>query len=255
MTPGTVLLRALFALRHPDAIGIWRRGVDYDQYRRLNRPWLKRLRIATVLDIGANVGQFARLVHAVVPEAAIYSFEPLPDCYRELTSALGAFSRFRAVNCALGETDGEVEFWRSPHTPSSSFLKMTSAHEAAYPEARNCSRVLVQMRRLDEMSRQLDLEEPLFVKIDVQGYEVPVLRGGELTLRRAAVALVETSFVPLYREQPLFRDVLDRMQALDFDFLGNLAQYDDPHSGCALFADSFFINKRFAHLAVGPDPG
>jgi FkbM family methyltransferase len=251
VTLRTVLNRALFALRHPDALGIWRRGVDYDQYRRLNRPWLKRLQIRTVIDIGANVGQFARLIHAVLPEATIYSFEPLPDCHRELSGALANFDRFHAINCALGDTAGDMDFWRSPHTPSSSFLPMTAVHEAAYPESRRSSHVRVRVRRLDEVGRELDLQENLFVKIDVQGYEGPVLRGGEATLRRAAVALIETSFVSLYREQLLFADVLGRMRALGFSFFGNLAQYDDPQSGCPLFADSFFINARWADRVLG----
>jgi FkbM family methyltransferase len=251
VTLRTVLYRALFALRHPDALGVWRRGVDYDEYRRLGRPWLQRLQIRTVIDIGANVGQFARLIHAVLPEATIYSFEPLPDCHRELSKALSSFDRFHAINCALGDTAGEMDFWKSPHTPSSSFLPMTSVHEAAYPESRRSVRVRVRVRPLDEIGRELDFQENLFVKIDVQGYEGPVLRGGQATLRRAAVVLIETSFVPLYREQLLFVDVLGQMGALGFRFFGNIAQHDDPGSGCPLFADSLFINAQYADRVLG----
>jgi FkbM family methyltransferase len=247
----TAIYRAAFALRHPEAISIWRRGVDYDQYRRLNQPWLKSLDIRTVFDIGGNVGQFARLVHATLPEATIYSFEPLPDCHRELAKALGGFKSFQAFNYALGDAGGELDFWRSPHTPSSSFLPMTSAHEAAYPESRHSTKVRVQVRALDDVARQLSIQDGLFVKIDVQGYEGPVLRGGEETLRRAALVMIETSFVPLYREQLLFSGVLARMEALGFRFFGNLAQHGDPHSGCALFADSLFVGARWADRVHG----
>ncbi len=128
---------------------------------------------------------------------------------------------------------------------------MTSTHEAAYPESR-CSRpVRVRVRPLDEIGRELDFQENLFVKIDVQGYEGPVLRGGQATLRRAAVVLIETSFAPLYRGQLLFADLLGQMGALGFNFHGNMAQYDDPRSGCPLFADSFFINARCADRVLG----
>ncbi len=251
MTLHTIFKRVLFALRHPDAIGIWRRGVDYDVYRRFNRPWLKRLQIRTVIDIGANVGQFARLIHTVLPEATIYSFEPLPECHRELSAALAGFDRFHAINCALGDVAGEADFWRSPHRPSSSFLSMTSVHEAAYPESRRSSRVRVRVRSLDEVGREITIEDNVLVKIDVQGYEGPVLRGGESTLRRAAIVLIETSFVPLYRGQLLFGDLLSQMEDLGFAFHGNMAQYDDPRSGCPLFADSCFINTRCADRVVG----
>jgi FkbM family methyltransferase len=248
---GTWLYRSLFALRHPKAVGLWRRGVDYDSYRRLDRPWLRRLDIRTVLDIGANEGQFARLIHAVLPGATIYSFEPLPDCYRRLQSALPAPARFHALNCALGAANEQLEFWKSPHTPSSSFLPMTTAHEDAYPESRGASRVEVPVRRLDDVAPELALVDNVLVKIDVQGYESRVLQGGEATLRRCAVALIETSFVPLYRDQPLFAEVLSRMQALGFAFLGNLWQHDDRTSGCPLFADSLFVSERCLKLVVG----
>jgi FkbM family methyltransferase len=251
VTPGLALRRALFALRHPDAIGIWRRGVDYDQFRRLDRPWLKRLQIRTVVDIGANVGQFARLAHAVLPEATIYSFEPLPDCHRQLLGALSGFAGFHAINCAVGDAAGELDIWMSAHSPSSSFLPMTRVHEAAYPESRHNSMVRVRVRPLDEIAKQLDLRDNLFVKIDVQGYEGAVLKGGEATLRRAAVILVETSFTTLYRGQLLFGELLNQLGALGFRFFGNMSQYDDPSSGCPLFADSFFFNDRLADQIVG----
>jgi FkbM family methyltransferase len=251
MNAGQWLYRALFALRHPKAVGLWRKGVDYDSYTRLDRAWLRRLDIRTVLDIGANEGQFARLIHSVLPGVTIYSFEPLPDCYQRLQSALPGATHFHAINCALGEANAEVEFLRSPHTPSSSFLPMTVTHERAYPESRGADRVKVRVRRLDDLAHELTLADNVFVKIDVQGYEGRVLRGGESTLRRCAVALVETSFVPLYRDQPLFAEVLARMQALGFAFFGNLWQHDDRASGCPLFADSLFVSERCVKLVVG----
>jgi hypothetical protein len=128
---------------------------------------------------------------------------------------------------------------------------MTPLHEATYPESQCSDPVRVRVRPLDDIGRQIDLPENLFVKIDVQGYEGPVLRGGQDTLRRAAVVLIETAFVPLYREQLLFADLLGRLEALGFTFHGNMAQYDDPRSGRPLFADSFFINARFADRGLG----
>ncbi len=107
------------------------------------------------------------------------------------------------------------------------------------------------VRQLDEIGRELDIEENLLVKFDVQGYEGPVLRGVECRLQRAALVLIETSFIPLYREQLLFADLPGRMGALGFTCHGNLAQYDDPRSGCPLFADSFFINARCADRVLG----
>jgi hypothetical protein len=73
--------------RHPEAIGLKRRGIDYEHYRNLRRRWLLDADIKTIFDIGANTGQFARLANAVWPNATIYSFEPLPECFESLKSA------------------------------------------------------------------------------------------------------------------------------------------------------------------------
>jgi hypothetical protein len=86
--------RGLIMARHPEAIGLRRRGIDYEHYRNLRRPWLLDAGIKTILDIGANTGQFARLAHEVFPGASIYSFEPLPDCFETLKTALPAGSDF-----------------------------------------------------------------------------------------------------------------------------------------------------------------
>jgi hypothetical protein len=51
--------------------------------------WMRNLNIRTVLDVGANIGQFADQIHTIVPEAAIYSFEPLPECCELLVRRTG----------------------------------------------------------------------------------------------------------------------------------------------------------------------
>jgi hypothetical protein len=53
-------------------------------YEKLDTPWFKSFGIDTVLDIGANTGQFTKTILALLPNANIYSFEPLPDCFEQL---------------------------------------------------------------------------------------------------------------------------------------------------------------------------
>src|SRR5687768_15429271 len=91
------LYRALVMTRHPEAIRLAARGIDYDQYRDLCKPWLLAMNIRTILDVGANVGQFAILAHEVFPSAKIFSFEPLPECFEVLKSRLSS-QNFQAVN-------------------------------------------------------------------------------------------------------------------------------------------------------------
>jgi hypothetical protein len=65
--------------------------------------WMRDLNIRTVFDVGANTGQFASEIHAILPEAAIYSFELLRECYDVLVEKMSHVPKFRAFDFALGE--------------------------------------------------------------------------------------------------------------------------------------------------------
>jgi hypothetical protein len=77
----------------------------------------------------------------------------------------------------------------------------------------------------------------------VQGYEGHVLAGGEQTVRRAALVIVETSFLPLYAGQPLFADVYRLLTSWGFTYAGALAQLPHPEDGRLMQEDSLFINR------------
>jgi hypothetical protein len=94
---------------------------------------------------------------------------------------------------------------------------------------------------LDDLAPQLELRDPLFIKIDVQGYEDEVLAGGEQTIRRAAVVLVETSFETLYEDQPLFDEVYRTLTGWGFRYAGSLDQICSPQDRRPLQADSLFV--------------
>ena len=75
-------------------------------------------------DVGANIGQFAQQIHAILPEAAIYSFEPLLACYEQLLRNMGHVPKFRAFNFALGSEATETNIHKAEFTPSSSIPRM-----------------------------------------------------------------------------------------------------------------------------------
>src|SRR5437868_3194933 len=83
-------------IEKPEMLAVRRRGVDMGIYEKLDRPWFAQQKISTVLDIGANAGQFAFAIHAACPEARIYSFEPLPDCFKRLQERMTGVKNFEA---------------------------------------------------------------------------------------------------------------------------------------------------------------
>ena len=161
--------------------------------------WLKGMNIQTVLDIGANTGQFASKFHRLLPDASLYSFEPLEDCYNELLKKMGHVPNFRAFNFALGDKTGQAQIYRNDYTPSSSFLPMEELHKQAFPYTKHATVQKINVKRLDDMLGKLDIVENVLVKIDVQGTEDKIIIGGEQLLSRTSIMIVETSFKPLYQ--------------------------------------------------------
>jgi FkbM family methyltransferase len=230
-------------IQDPRLLALRLRGIEVRTFEALNKPWLLNSGIRTVFDVGANTGQFARAIHEVLPEAYIYSFEPLPDCFTELHRTMGGVKTFRAVNTALAERDGETEFYRSAWSPSSSLLPMAQLHKQNFPFTAGESRETVKIRRLDDCARELMIENEILVKLDVQGAEDKVIEGGKSLLQRAKVLIVETSMDSLYKGQPLFADIFKLLEGLGFRYKGALSQAFSPLDGSVLYADSIFIRE------------
>jgi FkbM family methyltransferase len=240
-TIGQKVSRIGDVIQEPRLVPLRLRGIEVRTFEALNKPWLLNSGIRTVFDVGANTGQFAQAIHEVLPEAYVYSFEPLPDCFAELQRTMRSVSTFKAFNTALAEEGGEAEFYRSSWSPSSSLLPMQELHKQNFPFTAGQSREIVKVRKLDDCAKELTIEDSILVKLDVQGAEDKVIRGGEGLLQRTKVLIVETSMDSLYEGQSLFGDIFKLLEALGFKYKGALSQAFSELDGSVLYADSIFI--------------
>jgi len=242
-TIGQKVSRIGDVIQEPRLLPLRLRGVEVRTFECLNKPWLLKSGIRTVFDVGANIGQFARAIHEVLPEAYIYSFEPLPDCFGELQKAMAGVKTFRAFNMALAERDAEAEFYRSSWSPSSSLLPMQELHKQNFPFTAGESRQIVRVRRLDDYAEELTIQGEVLIKLDVQGVEDKVIEGGKELIQRAKILIVETSMDSLYERQPLFADIFKLLEALGFTYKGALSQAFSALDESVLYADSIFIRR------------
>jgi FkbM family methyltransferase len=217
-------------------IGIEVKRIPSNRFR-----WLRDLNIKTVLDVGANTGQFATLIHHILPDCDIYSFEPLADCFEELQKKMAGVRRFRAFRCALGREDQELEMHRSEFSPSSSLLAMRELHARLFPYTAKTWLERVPVRTLDGVAAGLELRDNVLIKMDVQGYEDRVIGGGLRTMSRAKVLIVETSFEALYSTQPLFDSIYEMLKDLGFRYRGSIDQLNSPVDGSVLQCDAVFL--------------
>lgn len=205
------------------------------------RPFLAHHDIRTIIDVGANTGQFARLVHRICPEAKVFSFEPLPGCRAELDASLAGIPGSKSFPIALGDRQGTVELQQSAFSPCSSLLCGTDHLGDDYPDAAITNAINVPLERLDDALAAESLERAILVKLDVQGYEIPVIRGALQTLGRAALVVVEVCFFrKLYEGQPLFDDIYRTLRDLGFAYMGSPEQYPQKRDGRIVEADAVF---------------
>ena len=211
-----------------------------------NFMWISSFDINTVIDIGANTGQFAMRIHAIVPNASIFSFEPLEESFKQLQTNLGSLPKFRAFHWALGDSNTTEAIHRNEFAPCSSLLPMTEVHKKAFPHTVHETREIVEVRRLDDVVADLCLQDNILVKIDVQGYEDKVILGGERLIGRAKLIVVEVSFQTLYERQPLFDEIYRALRSKGFAFIGHLNQLSSPLDGTVLQADAIFLRESSA---------
>jgi FkbM family methyltransferase len=219
-------------------------GGRIEIYKALNRPWLLSRRFETILDIGANVGQFASSVSHLLPSARIICFEPIPSCFPQLEERFAGSPNVKCFNYGLGADSAELSFFENDFSPSSSFLAITQRQTDAFPHTHVVKPVTVCVKQLDDVASNLSIVTPLFVKIDVQGYELPVLMGGQKTIQQADVIQVETSFVELYEGQALFPEIYDLLTRWGFHYAGAIDQFVDSSTGEILQSDSIFLANR-----------
>lgn len=231
-------------IMRPGALIHGLRGVHLREYLKLDRRWLRRSGIRTVLDVGANTGQFASAIAALLPDARIYAFEPLPDCYEALRRRMRrSRERFEAFPFAIGDVEGAVTFHRSSFAESSSVLPMDDLHKQAFPWTAETVPLEVEMRTLDEVVHGLDLAPDVLLKIDVQGYEHRVLVGAARTLPRIRYVITEVTFEPLYRGQGSAAETCALLSRHGFQLKGVLEQLACPMDDRILQADLLFARE------------
>lgn len=212
--------------------------IEYKKLINENR-WLVDYNFKTIIDIGANEGQFAHKMRILFPEALIISFEPIPLEFTKLKNSFKDDSKFIAFNVGLGDKEGAADFWLNEYTPSSSLLKMKK-HLDHFSHARNQSSIRVELKRLDQCLDSKKIEKPYIVKIDVQGYEEFVIKGGKEIIAGAEIVIVEVSYEELYEGNVMFDAIYTLLKNFGFNFSGNYEQLHSQFNNKIMQADAIF---------------
>ncbi|MEX2317485.1 MAG: FkbM family methyltransferase [Pirellulales bacterium] len=207
-----------------------------------HEPILSTLTCATVIDIGANRGQFALASRRCFPDARIVSFEPLSAPANRFRAVLGHDPQVCLHDVAIGETAGEAIIHVAAADDSSSLLPMTRLQNALFSGTQEVRTETIRVERLEQHITPADIRPPALLKIDVQGYELQTLKGCEPLLGSFAFLYVECSFVELYQGQALAAEVIDYLRQRGFSLQGVYNMHYDGQ-GRSIQADFLFAPR------------
>jgi FkbM family methyltransferase len=206
---------------------------------------IKDFGIDTVIDVGANEGQFALEIRSAGYTGEIVSFEPLTKAHAILVkNARDDQKWFIHSRVAIGECDGELEINIAGNSVSSSILPMLTTHEEAAVNSAYIGSERTLITTLDSAIMAYQTEgKRIFLKIDTQGFEWQVLSGAEDTIRYATGLQVELSLVPLYEGQKSWEAIISKIEKSGFKLWDIKRGFTDPRNSRTLQVDAIFFRE------------
>lgn len=213
--------------------------------------FLNLKKIDTVLDVGANDGEFAKMLLATGFKGRIISFEPLPGAYSALTAAAKAFENWLvAPRLALSDENGTARFNVTQGDTSSSLLEPLDSFISDTPQVKVSEVIEVPTRRLDDLDGLEFTPSRTLLKLDVQGGEAKVLAGAEQSLRSMAGILSEMSLMPLYAGQPDWESINQIITRHGFEIWDVWPGYRSPSTRRLTQIDGLYF-RRNSNLGRG----
>ena len=171
----------------------------------------------SVIDVGAYHGEWTRMFKSIFPSSKVLMIEGQNDKSQILQEVCSFFKSDVVFEIALlGAKDGEKVRFVEMETGSSVFEEFSS-YKRNYLE-----KELVTIDSL--LARHQDFRNLDFLKLDVQGYELEVLKGACELLKRTEFVLMEASLIPSNKSCPLISDVINFMTEKDFRLLDFCSQ-------------------------------
>lgn len=213
---------------------------------RVRLDLIKKLHIDVVLDVGANIGEYAQLLRKNNYHGQIISFEPLHDEYQKLKSRAARDNHWQTMNLAIGMTDEDTEINISANSVSSSIMQINKNHLEAEPKANFVGKQTVKVNKLDTLLPSIIFPgSSVMLKLDVQGYEKYALAGAIQSLPNIKIIQVEMSIKPLYENSFDSCQCIAWLHQHGFEVYNLENGFRNLHSGQLFQVDGIFVNTRF----------
>ncbi|WP_196219582.1 FkbM family methyltransferase [Halorubrum sp. BV1] len=194
-----------------------------------------------IVDGGAHKGSTINQFGDVFSDPTIHAFEANPYLSQKLTNNMANDTGINIYNRALGSENTSVKFNINKNDATSSVLESSEinfSHQGEGVETEE--EVNVEQVRIDKYIENA----PDIIKLDLQGYELEALKGASGHLPNTKLILTEVEFLELYKEQPLFTDIVKFLRGKNFR-LFNLYELWTREDGQLTAGDAIFVNNDF----------
>ena len=203
-------------------------------------------KINTLLDIGANIGQYAIKMRNLGYTNKVISFEPLNGAFEILKKSAQGDKNWIVNNYGLGDEDTIGVINISGSSDSSSILEMLPSLSDSVPGLKYIGKQEIVIKKLDTIFNSfVKSEDYVMLKIDTQGFEKHVLDGAVQSLKQIKVIQLEMSIVPLYKNEMLFKEMITFIENQGFQLYSLENGHYNRKTGRLLQVDGIFVNKSF----------
>jgi len=192
-----------------------------------------------ILDVGAHKAGWARMAKLVFPKADIFMLEPLQEMGSDLDRFCEEYPGSMWFNKAAGAVDGRLVITLAGELASSTFR-----HDVFLGMLEKGKQREVQGTTLDSMTNKGDVPPPDLVKVDVEGFELEVLKGGKTLFETAEVFIIETSFFCEDGKRPTIHEVMNFMRENSFVVYDMGGFWRRPLDGALTLVDLVFVRKE-----------
>ena len=224
-------------------------GYDLIPYTYRSHPTLRQKmimenqKIDLILDVGANIGNYGhKLIHKMNYSGEIISFEPMEKEFITLKERCLRHDNWSSENIALGQENCTSLINISANSVSSSLLEILPDHTNSAPTSKFIETQEIQVHTLDHFLTQKNLQSKnILLKLDVQGYEMEVLKGAQNHLSQIKMMHVELSLDDLYQGGALFDEIYQYLRSIGFKLVGVEPGFSRSDTGELLQLDGLFV--------------
>jgi len=208
------------------------------------RQFLAFHQISTVIDVGANEGQFGAELRQAGFAGNIISIEPLEEAYQKLKHRAAMDDLWQCYRVALGDKDEELKLNVAKGTTYSSLLPVLNDTCLRDPNAQVERQEIVRSARLDDVWDEWGIPSgPVMLKLDTQGSEPAILRGSTRRLADIVAIQIELSASPLYQGQMPMEEMIQSLRAVEFAPFDIWPGFHDADSGRIMEYDGLFVRE------------